>query len=358
MEEEEKKVHEEKTPEPEVKKEGKVEKKENDSNQSNITEKMRENPWMVSTLVLGILCLILLTGAFSGGATGNVVSEGEAGKAIMEFVQSQTDGEGELVKVNSFDDNLYEIVILYQGNEVPLYITKDGKNLVQGVMPLVEVEQKTSQSQESADVPKSDKPVVELFIMSMCPFGTQAVKGIIPVLELLGDKIDFNLRFVSYAMHGKEEIDENTVQYCVQKEQPEKLLPYLRCFLEETGADKWAACQSKVGINKAKLNSCIQATDTKFKITELFNDKSSWSGGRYPQYNVDAQLNIEKDVKGSPSLAINGVMANSGRSPAAYLETICSAFNQSPGECLEELSNKTPSPGFGGGEGSATNEQC
>ena len=36
-------------------------------------------------------------------------------------------------------------------------------------------------------------PEVELFIMSHCPYGTQTMKGIVPVVELLGDKIDFEL---------------------------------------------------------------------------------------------------------------------------------------------------------------------
>ncbi|MBU3941884.1 MAG: hypothetical protein KKF74_03150, partial [Nanoarchaeota archaeon] len=49
-------------------------------------------------------------------------------------------------------------------------------------------------------MPKKDKPEVELFVMSHCPYGTQIEKGMLPVARLLGDKIDFNIRFCSYAM--------------------------------------------------------------------------------------------------------------------------------------------------------------
>jgi len=49
--------------------------------------------------------------------------------------------------------------------------------------------------------------------MSYCPYGTQIEKGILPVINALGNKIKFSLKFVDYAMHGKKEIDENSRQY-------------------------------------------------------------------------------------------------------------------------------------------------
>ncbi len=45
--------------------------------------------------------------------------------------------------------------------------------------------------------------------MSYCPYGTQAEKGILPVVALLGDKIDFKLRTVHYVLHGDKEDLEN-----------------------------------------------------------------------------------------------------------------------------------------------------
>ncbi len=328
-----------------------------------ITERMRENPWMISTFALGIFVLVLVGnfGALTGSTiTGSTISEGDAGSAILNFIKTQTGGEGELIDVSEFGENLYEITVLYQGNEAPFYLTKDGEILVQGVMPLSAIQKQTpSQQQTSVDVPKSDKPVVELFVMSICPFGTQAEKGIIPVIELLRDKIDFNLRFVSYAMHGKPELDENSVQYCIQKEQSDKFLSYMKCYLEKNSVESWNACQDKVGLNKAKLNSCIKAMDKQFKITELFNDESTWSGGRYPQFNVDKSLNTKYGVGGSPTLIINGVQSNAGRDSASYLAGICAAFNEVPKECEAVLSSASPSSGFGySGSGSNSATQC
>ena len=192
---------------------------------------------------------------------------------------------------------------------------------------------------------KKEVPEVELFVMSHCPYGTQTEKGIIPVVELLGDKVDFEVKFCGYAMHGEKELDEQTLQYCVQKEQNDKFLPYLRCFLKEGNTDE---CKTEVELDEDMLDACIQSTDEEFKITELFNDESTWSSGRYPLFNIHKEENDKYGVRGSPSLALNGVKVESfARDPASLLDTVCIGFEDKPAECDEELGSETPSPGFG-----------
>jgi len=205
-------------------------------------------------------------------------------------------------------------------------------------------------------MPKKEKPEVELFVMSHCPFGTQIEKGILPVLNLLGDKIDSKIRFCSYAMHGKKELDEQTLQYCIQKEYNDKYLDYLACFLKEGKTDD---CLKEVELD-GKLDKCIAETDAEFKITEKFNDKSTWSGGRFPLFDIDKELNEKYGVRGSPNLVINGITAQSGRDSASLLDAVCTGFKVKPAECNEKLSSDNPSPGFGFEEGSSTSTggQC
>jgi len=316
-----------------------------------LTDKIRENPWVVATFVLGIVTLILLIsnfGGMTGGAVG-VISKEDASKNVLDFVKSQVGEDNVSLVQTNLKSGLYEVVISYQGRDIPIYMTTDGQNLVQGVTPFDQLMQQTNTdtTQQPANVPKSAKPVVELFVMSMCPYGTQAEKGLIPVVELLKSKIDFKLKFVSYSMHGKQEVDENTVQYCIQKQVPAKFTQYLRCYLQASDAAKWSACLTEAGINKATIDSCVKATDTQFKITELFNDKTTWSGGKYPQYNVNKEDNTKYGVQGSPTLVINGVESSAGRDSASYLAAICAAFNTTPSECSTQLSSTAPSPGFG-----------
>jgi glutaredoxin len=204
-------------------------------------------------------------------------------------------------------------------------------------------------------VTKSDKPKVEVFVMSYCPYGTQIEKGIIPVVELLKDKIDFSLKFVYYAMHGQKEIDENTRQYCIEKEQSTKLIPYLTCFLQASDS---AGCLKSASIDSTKLDACVKAADAQFSITKNFADNSTWLSGKYPKYDVYAAENTKYGVKGSPTLVINGAQAASARDPASLLKTICSAFNKAPSECSQTLSSASPGAGFGTAAAAASSGGC
>ena len=194
-------------------------------------------------------------------------------------------------------------------------------------------------------VPKNDKPKVELFVMSYCPYGLQMQKAYLPAWELLKDKADIDLKFVSYAMHGLKEVEENTRQYCIQQQQPAKFRDYLKCF---TGKDDSAGCLASTGISAGSLTSCINSTNKKFGILDKFNDQTTWLSGRYPLYPVHADLNDKYGVQGSPTLVINGVQADGvGRTAEAVKQAICAAFNNAPAECQQTLPNTSYQPSFG-----------
>ncbi|MEA3354954.1 MAG: hypothetical protein U9Q63_00500 [Patescibacteria group bacterium] len=208
-----------------------------------------------------------------------------------------------------------------------------------------EIKTPTKQEEKPAvSLKKSDKPKVELFVMTYCPYGLQTQKAIVPVMELLGDKADIVIRFVSYVMHGKEEIEENLRQYCIGKEQKSEYIKYLRCFL---ALNDTVSCQEKAGVDTEKLQSCYSASDEKFGVMKAFNDKSSWLNGRYSQFNVDKFLNDQYKIKGSPALVINGQVVNSPRSSDGLKQIICSAFNSPPKECQEKLNTNQEKPGAG-----------
>lgn len=323
---------------------------------------MRDKPWVISTVVLVILVVLLILVSvtnLTGKITGKTVSAKEAGANLVSFAMAQG-LEAKVVKIEE-EDGFYLVTLNLEGDEAPYYVTKDGKYLVPALYPLIDeedVNETPNQNAQTQEIPKTSKPQVELFVMSHCPYGTQAEKGIIPALEVLDDSIDFNLRFVYYAMHPSQgEVEEQTIQYCIQKEQNSKLIPYLKCFLEEGKGD---ACLTQVKIDKTKLNSCVSKTDKEFKISENKDDQSKWLSGYYPLFNIDADLNALYNIGGSPTLVINGVVANSGRDPASYLDTICRAFSDSsvPKACGVQLSSTAYSPGFGYTAGTSTSAQC
>ncbi|UCD03446.1 MAG: FKBP-type peptidyl-prolyl cis-trans isomerase [Candidatus Aenigmatarchaeota archaeon] len=202
---------------------------------------------------------------------------------------------------------------------------------------------------------KSARPNVELFIMSLCPYGLQMQKAFLPAMDLLGDYADFDVKWVSYIMHGKPEIDENNVQECIQREYPDKYTSYATCYTTTGETDN---CVTLKGIDKTVIDACIADLDSEFGITSLYDDKSTWSGGRYPQYPVHAAENAQYGVQGSPTLVINGKVVRVNRSPEDVKQAVCCAFTNPPAECNQILSAVPASPGIGGGTGSDSSASC
>jgi hypothetical protein len=203
---------------------------------------------------------------------------------------------------------------------------------------------------------KRERPDVDVFVMSHCPFGTQIEKGLLPVWDLLGDKINLNVRFVDYAMHGQKEIDEQLKQYCIQEVDKAQYRKYLECFLKEGKDD--ATCLKVAKINEAALKRCVKESDKQFNVSKDYADKSKWKG-RFPPFGVHKDLSQKFGVRGSPTLVINEVVAKAGRSPKAILDAVCKGFKETPEECAKQLESANPSPGFGFKKGaSASNASC
>ncbi len=209
----------------------------------------------------------------------------------------------------------------------------------------------TNSNTATVSVTKTAKPKAELFIMSYCPYGLQMAKAYLPVMTLLKDKADLSINFVSYAMHGKKEIDENNREYCIQSEQKDKFVSYMNCF---TAKDDYKTCLSTAGINESKLSTCVSSLDTKYSITKKYNDQTTWLSGTYPLYPVEDSLNTKYGVQGSPTLIINGVEAQTDRNPEAVKKAICGSFTSAPSECNTVLSSASAVAGFGTGTGADT----
>jgi len=316
----------------------KIEQKQNEESKLEILKsKIRENPWKVTSAFLGLACLILLILVLRPGITANVVSGTDAGDKLIDYLNSRVGGGVEYLSYTDLG-NLYQISVKYKGETLPVYVTKDGKYFVQSISPITGqvIQTQTPEQPQPQDIPKSDVPKVELFVMTHCPYGTQAEKGIIPVFKELGNEIDGKIRFVHYFMHGDKEEKETYRQVCIREEQSSKFLDYLSCFLEDGDSER---CLSETGINTVTLDTCIKQRAEDY-------------------YEQDSKLSQSYDVRGSPTLIINGVQASSSRSPAAFLSTICSAFNEEAEKCSSNLPSTTPSPGFGYGAGGAGTASC
>jgi hypothetical protein len=98
---------------------------------------LRRNFWVISTVVLAVVVIVLLMMLVNKSAvpmTGDVISDRKAGELILDFASVQGI-DAELVGVEK-ENGLYRVDLLIQDQEVPVYITINGENLVPSVMPL------------------------------------------------------------------------------------------------------------------------------------------------------------------------------------------------------------------------------
>ncbi|MBD3208629.1 MAG: hypothetical protein GF370_04235 [Candidatus Nealsonbacteria bacterium] len=314
----------------------------------------------LSVLVTGVL----VSGYFlyfdkGGSPKTSVIPAQEAGKKAIDFINSNALPPGtsaSLLQVTE-EDSVYKIDLEIEGQEYESFITKDGRFIFPTGYDLAEnIENSDNQTAANQEIEKTEMPDVKLFVMSYCPYGLQAQKMYVPVYELLGDKAEMGVYFVNYIMHDKVEIDENLNQYCIQKEQEEKYTEYLSCFAEEGDTE---GCMTSAGIDQPKVQDCISATDQEYSIYSQYEDKSTWLNETFPRFDIHSDLNDEYGVQGSPTVVINGQIAQlPSRSPESFKKVVCDAFVSPPEECSQSLSDMPFTPGFGLEQGQTSGGGC
>ena len=319
--------------------------KDIEKEEHKVIKSIRNNPWIAVNIVLGILIIVLLIMTFKGGLIEKVISGNDAGKNLVQYLNQKTNGGVEFVSSNDKGD-LYEVKVKYQGQEIPVYSTKDGKYFVQSAVPLTNqpimgnnVANSNANTNAPQDVSKSDKPIVEAFIFSYCPYGLQFEKALFPVYDLLKDKTDFRIIAIG-AMHGEFERIETLRQISIEKlYNKDKLFSYLKefdvnsdlgnCRGEETCSSKYLpAIYTKLGIDKTKVDAYMKSDAEK-----VYSEQ----GARASQLGIG----------GSPTFVVNGVQVQVNRDANSIKEAVCNSFNTKPEECSKTLSTNQTNPGFG-----------
>jgi hypothetical protein len=300
---------------------------------------------------------VFVTFAYMSGyaVSGMVVSEDNVGAKVVDYLNNNIVPSGSSVELVSVDDEngIYVVTTSYQGNEIPVYATRDGSllligtayNLSEEIAPPTQEQtpQETSEVTSCDAVPKESKPRLEAWVVSNCPYGTQAMNGMYYVAKLFGDKVDVVTRYITdvdasgnpTSMHGDAERIENQRQICIEKEQPEKFWDYMHCYVETGDAD---TCENTTGIDSAKLDECFDSRGADYLIQEAIDWVTVYqpAGGR-----------------GSPSFFINGVKVSeysfdqNGRSPNNLKNIICCGMDTPLEECNEQLNTANPPTGFG-----------
>lgn len=303
--------------------------------------------WKISTAVLFALLIIsMFTQGFAGLFKSQLGAQQVADKTTKYVNDVLLQGKMTATVQDVKDiGNLYNMKLNIGGQVFDSYVTKDGKLLFPQAIELDKsIETGPTQPTQTAvsceDMEKKDKPTAEVYYMAYCPYGVQAMKGMYPVAKLFGDKVDIQPHFVIYdnyqggsadycmndgklcSMHGIEELKEDIRQACIYKYQKDKFWDYTNCAMTECSlgniATCWETCADKNKVDKAKVNEC--------------SDKEGAA-----LMEAEKKLNEEKGVSGSPTIFVNGVPYEGGRSPDNFKENICCGFNSKPGECGQSL---------------------
>jgi predicted DsbA family dithiol-disulfide isomerase len=158
-------------------------------------------------------------------------------------------------------------------------------------------------------------------VMSQCPYGTQVEDAIAPVLEELGDNINFRLEYIGAetadgfsSLHGQPEVEGDIIQLCVQDLYPEELMTFVVCQNKNPSDLKGSVgkCAEEASINAEKINECAEGEKGKELMSESIKKSQ------------------EAQAQGSPTIYINNVLYSGARDSDSFKRSVCSALEGHP----------------------------
>jgi thiol-disulfide isomerase/thioredoxin len=265
------------------------------------------NPWMITSIAL---VLLLAMSIFTNGFRfGNNLDP------VIRDVEKLASITGDLSVKGYLEiaaENLKEAQksLVSESSKDPLKDDKDDPILNPVIAPTY----------------SGDKAVIEMYVMSQCPYGIQVVDAIIPVKEKLGNALDLRIDYIFYpremyqgqetiycmdelcAMHGIDEIKGNIVQLCAMKYNPESYLKMIACQNQQITAipGNWESCAQTTGLNVAKIKSCYEGSEG-MELARQSGSRAEFA-----------------DAQGSPTIFLNGNPYMGGRTEVDFLRAICS----------------------------------
>ena len=188
------------------------------------------------------------------------------------------------------------------------------------------------------EVPKK----LEVFVMSQCPFGIQALNSIKEVFGAIKD-MDFKVHYIAdfdeatgkfNSLHGQPEVDEDLRQICAMKYYPDshKYMDYVWCRNKDMKPAGWQKCATDNGMDAAKLKACAEGEEGKNLLKE------------------DIKIANELNIGGSPTWLANNKYQFGGIAAGDISGNYCK-YNQGLAGCEKQLSSDTGGVPAGGGCG-------
>jgi hypothetical protein len=300
-----------------------------------------------------ILIILMIAAFLIGYGSKNGVSIGifndkkpeEVAQQAIEYINQNflaMSEEGATLVSVAEESGVYKFTMLIEDQEYNSYITKDGKILFPDGVPMITKEEAEARAEAGAmtceDLNKSNEPIIEAFVVSQCPFGTQMQRILNEIVKNIPELDNYiTVKYMGEiqdgkitAMHGDEEAQENLRQICIREEQKDKYWNYIDCYIKEGQSEQ---CLVTALVDIAVLDQCVEDTSR---------------GLEYAQKDFDSEN--EYEVTGSPTLILNKGNVSEfdfgGRTAEAVKTVICCGFDSPPAFCAEELTTDSAEAGF------------
>lgn len=180
---------------------------------------------------------------------------------------------------------------------------------------------------------------LDVFVMSLCPYGIVALNSMKEVLDTFGKAMDFRVHFLVDAgedgqfesLHGQAEVDEDLRQICAVAKYGKdyRWMDYVSCRNRDPQSPDWKSC-AKGAIKAAVIEKCATGPEGRKLLAK------------------DAAIGQELGVNASPSWLVNNRYPASALTAEEIRAVFC-ARNAGTAGCEKTLGNDAGGAPSGGG---------
>jgi 2-hydroxychromene-2-carboxylate isomerase len=186
---------------------------------------------------------------------------------------------------------------------------------------------------------KETPGTLDVFVMSQCPYGVQALNAMDEVLKnFKGTDLKFNVNYIAngsakagfQSLHGQGEVDEDIRELCVMKKygKDAKYMDYVLCRNKSIRDGNWEPCATN-GIDAKAIKACAESDEGKKLLEENLATANALGIGA------------------SPTWLANGKFKFSGIDAETIRKNLC-AHNPTLKGCDKALSSNTNGTPQGG----------
>ncbi len=133
---------------------------------------------------------------------------------------------------------------------------------------------------------------LDMFVMSQCPYGAQAMIAANDVVQHFGKDIDLNVHFIGnvqgdsfQSLHGQGEVDEDIRELCAaaKYDKDHQFTKYLACRSKDYRNPAWQPCAKEAGMDEKVIAKCVE-TEGKDLLRKSFAFSNELKIGASPTF--------------------------------------------------------------------------